>query len=252
MAKTKTPYFGLGARGSVGQSITAQKKGLVTILRSKPFPTDPRSLPQLAQRQKYRDAVAVWNAFTQEEKQAWHGVCPGLTGYQCFLRSELKYVEPTPPPEEYTEEQTQHNAALGLIEYWALGQHLLITDRRVSKLGFWLHKSGDPPGVLNFQIRRWTDHAILLEKPWGYCSDLTTDITFYELAFDTPTLISDDVFISPTVSERGSIAHRVWIRYQNTDVKADECYAYENGDHSFNDNIYRDTAYRYKYYLPEE
>ncbi|MBA7524587.1 hypothetical protein ES705_16736 [subsurface metagenome] len=94
MAKTKTPYFGLGARGSVGQSITAQKRGLVTILRSKPFPTDPRSLPQLAQRQKYRDAVAVWNAFTPEEKQAWHGVCPGLTGYQCFLRSELKYAPP--------------------------------------------------------------------------------------------------------------------------------------------------------------
>ncbi len=77
--------------------MTFQKRNQGTIARTKPIPTDPKSEAQLAQRKRYIEAVAVWNALTPEEKEAWRGVCPGLTAYQCFMRSQLKYAPPPPP-----------------------------------------------------------------------------------------------------------------------------------------------------------
>ncbi|MBA7589483.1 hypothetical protein ES708_31568 [subsurface metagenome] len=97
MAKPKSPLLSLGARGSIGNTLTFQKRGRLTIARQKPIPTDPKSPAQLAQRQRYKDAVDAWHALTPEEKEAWRGVCPGLTAYQCFMSSELKYVPPTLP-----------------------------------------------------------------------------------------------------------------------------------------------------------
>lgn len=96
MAKPKSPLLSLGARGTIANNLTFQKRGRLTIARRKPIPTDPKSPAQLAQRQIYKDAVATWNALTPEEQDAWRGVCPGLTSYQCFMRSELKYIPPPP------------------------------------------------------------------------------------------------------------------------------------------------------------
>ncbi|GAI31407.1 unnamed protein product, partial [marine sediment metagenome] len=39
----------------------------------------------------------VWKALTTEEKEAWRGVCPGLTPYQCFMSAELLKAPPLPP-----------------------------------------------------------------------------------------------------------------------------------------------------------
>lgn len=97
MGKSKGSIFSLGARGTLANALTFQKRGRDTIVRKKPIPIDPKSTAQLAWRQIYRDAVAAWHALSQEEKKAWRGVCPGLTAYQCFLRSELKYVPPPVP-----------------------------------------------------------------------------------------------------------------------------------------------------------
>ncbi len=94
MAKPKSPLLSLGARGTIADRLTFQKRGTGHFARVKPIPKDPRSEAQLAWRQVYRDAVAAWNALSQEEKEAWRGVCPGLTAYQCFMSSELKYVPP--------------------------------------------------------------------------------------------------------------------------------------------------------------
>jgi hypothetical protein len=77
--------------------LTFQKRGRGTIVRQKPIPKDPKSEAQLARRQIYRDAVALWNSLTLQEKEAWRGICPGLTPYQCFMSEELKYVPPPPP-----------------------------------------------------------------------------------------------------------------------------------------------------------
>ncbi len=97
MAKPKTPLLSFGARGTIADSLTFQKRGLATIARKKPIPENPRSVAQLAQRQVYHDAISAWHALTAEEKEAWRGVCPGLSPYHCFMRSQLKYVPPLPP-----------------------------------------------------------------------------------------------------------------------------------------------------------
>lgn len=95
MAKPKSPLLSLGARGTIADTLTFQKRGRAHFAREKPIPKDPKSPAQLIWRQIYKDAVAAWHALSQEEKEAWRGVCPGLTAYQCFMRSELKY--PLPP-----------------------------------------------------------------------------------------------------------------------------------------------------------
>ena len=94
MSKLKLPLFSLEAHGSIGDALTIQGRNRGSFARKKPIPTDPETALQLAWRQVYRAAVASWNSLTPEEKEAWRGVCPGLTAYQCFMRSELKY----PPP----------------------------------------------------------------------------------------------------------------------------------------------------------
>lgn len=99
MAKPKQPLMSFGARGTIAKSLTFQKRGTLTIAREKPIPIDPKSPAQLAQRQKYKDAVAAWHALSPAEQEAWRGVCPGLTAYQCFMRSALRYVEPPIPIE---------------------------------------------------------------------------------------------------------------------------------------------------------
>ncbi len=95
MAKPKNPLLSLGARGTLADSLTFQKRGRGHIARVKPVPTDPKSPAQLAWRQIFRDAIDAWHALTAEEQEAWRGVCPGLTAYQCFIRSHLVYA---PPP----------------------------------------------------------------------------------------------------------------------------------------------------------
>ena len=97
MAKPKSPLLSLGAHGTIADTLTYQKRHRVSIARVKPIPTDPKSPAQLAQRQLYSDAVDAWNALSPEEKEAWRGVCPGLTAYQCFMKTELKYIPPPVP-----------------------------------------------------------------------------------------------------------------------------------------------------------
>ncbi len=97
MAKPKSPLLSFGARGTIADSLTFQKRGRSGIVRVKPIPTDPKSPAQLAVRQRYKEAVASWNSLTLQEKEAWRGICPGLTPYQCFMSEELKYVPPPPP-----------------------------------------------------------------------------------------------------------------------------------------------------------
>jgi len=97
MAKPDKPLLSIGAKGTIADSFTFQKRGKHTIARKKPAPKDPRSAEQLAQRQKYSDAVALWNDLSPEEKEAWRGAYPGLTTYQGFMRYQLLKVPPGPP-----------------------------------------------------------------------------------------------------------------------------------------------------------
>ena len=91
MAKTKTPFLSLGAQGSVGESITSQKRGRDTVLRRLPTPTDPYSLPQAYQRWLYQDYAYLWtkqNAAIQAEYRSL-GSRIHLTGFQYWMKAQL-------------------------------------------------------------------------------------------------------------------------------------------------------------------
>ncbi len=248
MSKTKTPFFSLKSTGTVAKTITTQKIKGTTLVRARPVPTDPRSDAQLAQRQKYRDAVAEWNAFSPEEKDAYRGVCPGLSPYPCFLRGKLGYVAPEPPPEELTEEQTQHNKDLTLYagSRTRCGQRLTITNRQVLKLGFWLRIVGSPTGDVTFEIRRVSDDSLICEKLWGLAQDLPYPTAYEEIEFDDPQTINEEVRIVVHY-EGGSSGNSAVVRYQDTDVKPDEHYSTWIAP-DWTDIDTRDFAYRYKYY----
>lgn len=214
----------------------------------KPIPADPKTTAQLAQRQKYKDAVAAWHALSPEEKEAWRGVCPGLTAYQCFIRSELKYVPP-PPPEEFTEEQTQHDSNFGMRTGWytRCAQRMFIVNRKVIKLVFVLHKIGAPTGDITFLLRRVSDDGVIASKVWGDASDLTADDAWYEVELDTPVLVNEEVRQSVEFTG-GDGSNLPVTRYMSSDVKASEYFTpwfdfYES-------HLTEDLAYRYKYYLP--
>lgn len=91
MAKTKTPFLSLGARGTIAREITAQKRGSATLLRRKPTPAYRRTLPQLYQRWLYEDYIAWWNDLSPAEKQPWNaaGSRKHMLGIAAWLQDRL-------------------------------------------------------------------------------------------------------------------------------------------------------------------
>ena len=250
MAKPDKPLLSLGARGTIGDALTYQKRGQLTIARQKPIPKDPKSEAQLAQRQRYKDAVASWHSLTLVEKEAWRGVCPGLTAYQCFMRAELLYVAPPPPPEEYTEEQTDYDMefSLGDNHRLAVGQKLTIPNRQITKLGFWLRKENSPTIDIYARIRKLSDHSLYREAVIINAAHLDGTITYYEATFAIPITLNEECLILCEVDEHQE-PNTVEVSATTSDVKANE-YLHGNYDSAWFDNSGWDCAYRYKYYLP--
>ena len=94
MALTKTPFFGLGSKGSVGGFLTSQKRGSATLLREKPVPTDPYTLPQAYQRWLYEDYAYLWtqqSGLTCAEYRA-AGSRHHLTGFQYWMKYQLTHL----------------------------------------------------------------------------------------------------------------------------------------------------------------
>ena len=251
MAKPKQPLLSFGARGTIAKSLTFQKRGRATIARTKPTPTDPKSEAQLARRQIYRDAVDAWHALTPEEKEAYRGVCPGLTPYQCYMKTALTYVPPVPPPEEQTEEQIQENNTREMYDpgLTRAGQRLFILNREVTKLGFWLHRQGDISGDVTFRIRKVSDDSVILEKVAVDAGAIPTETTYYEVEFDTAIIINEEVRI---LAEwiGGGYNRRVHFHVQNTEVKENE-YLDQYTNTTYAPITTWDAAYRYKYYEVE-
>ncbi len=250
MTKLKKPLLSFGAQGTIANALTFQKRARGHFARQKPIPKDPKSTAQLAQRQIYRDAVDAWHALTPQEKEAWRGVCPGLTAYQCFMQAKIReLLGPPPPPPEYTEEQTQYafSMYLGLTGLHSGGQRLIIPNRLVSKLGFWLRKRDSPDGTISMEIYRKSDEALLISKLWGNAVDLQPVFTYEEAEFDAPTLIDDEVYIVATASGT-NWPNCCQFAFQSPSVKPDENYCDHND--TWGEDESQDTAYRYKYYLP--
>ncbi|GAJ14702.1 unnamed protein product, partial [marine sediment metagenome] len=50
MAKLKKPLLSLGARGTIADTLTFQKRQGIDLVKRKPVPSQPRTLPQMYQR----------------------------------------------------------------------------------------------------------------------------------------------------------------------------------------------------------
>jgi len=127
------------------------------------------------------------------------------------------------------------------------GQKLTISNRQVTKLGFWLMKTNAPTGDVTLTIRKVSDNAIILSKVWGDAAELPTERTYEEVEFDTPATINEEVRIL-TEFTGGSTENQVKVAIKLSDVKADEQFTYYESP-SWTETDY-DCAYRYTYEEP--
>lgn len=88
LAKTKTPLFSLGSQGSLANTLTTQKGSSSSILRRKPTPSDPYTLPQAYQRWLYEDYAYLWTKQSAATKAEYRsaGVRYHLTAFQYWMK----------------------------------------------------------------------------------------------------------------------------------------------------------------------
>lgn len=91
MTKSKTPLFGLEAHGTIADSVTFQRRNRTTFARSKPIPSDPKSLAQIYHRWDYQDYAQYWRSLTPAQKQQWESTARRLriTGFNLWMRTYL-------------------------------------------------------------------------------------------------------------------------------------------------------------------
>lgn len=82
----------MGASGTIGRELTAQKRGNRTLLREKPLPAYRRTLPQQYQRWLYQDYVYLWLQLSAADKQTWQSNASRhhMTGFAFFMRDRLR------------------------------------------------------------------------------------------------------------------------------------------------------------------
>ncbi len=73
ITKLSGPLFSLGARGSIAPGLTYSSHRGMSIVETKPIPSQPNTLPQQVVKQRFQDALAAWNnsGLTQADKRAW-------------------------------------------------------------------------------------------------------------------------------------------------------------------------------------
>lgn len=92
MAKPKNPLLSLGARGTIGDALTFQKRNQSTIVREKPIPKDPYSLAQAYQRWDHQDYAYLWTLETEASKQAYRTRASRyhITGFNLWMKEHLR------------------------------------------------------------------------------------------------------------------------------------------------------------------
>ena len=148
-----------------------------------------------------------------------------------------------------TEEQTSRgtNWACSAGGRLCIGQRLLIPDRTITKLGFWIYKLGAPPGNVTFRIRKVAGNVLVAEKVWGLANDLPGGSTYEEVTFDTPVALNEEVYIAPWY-ESGDGGNCMYVGFSFANVKAGEMYSHYTT--TWGDNAARDGAYIYTYQDP--
>lgn len=91
MAKLKTPLLSLSASGSIGDVLSFANSSGQNLVRTKPSPTDPKSLAQMYHRWDYQDYAEYWHSLTPAQKQTWETNARRLkiTGFNYWMRTYL-------------------------------------------------------------------------------------------------------------------------------------------------------------------
>lgn len=92
MAKQKSPFFGLGASGTVAGTITAVRRRGLDVVESTPFPFNPQSLPQSYHRWLYRDYCNWWRTLSLSDRESYRSAATtlGLTIFAYWMRLCLR------------------------------------------------------------------------------------------------------------------------------------------------------------------
>ncbi len=150
------------------------------------------------------------------------------------------------------EEQTQQGftfpmGALSPPQITRGGQRLTISARSVEKLRFWLKIAvGSPVGDIKFNIYAVDDDELLASKVLFDASSLTGTFVEYEVTFNSPVVINEEVrivVVKDTDLSDGDFIHTAFI---NSDVKASEQRTHLS-DGSWIDNGSADFTYSYTY-----
>ena len=123
-----------------------------------------------------------------------------------------------------TEEQNSVSAPLCNLRdasYIRAAQRLTISNRKVTKLSFYIKRTGTATGAITFTIRKVSDDAIINSIGWGDAGDLPTDFAWQEKEFAVPETINELVRICVEFSG-GSAGNEVQVSGETSDVKADE------------------------------
>lgn len=90
MAKVTGPFLSLGARGTVGKTLTASFWRGIAYMRERVIPHNPKSGPQLAIRGVLSDGVSKWRfgTISEADKMKWNTYALGLseTGMNRYMR----------------------------------------------------------------------------------------------------------------------------------------------------------------------
>lgn len=93
MARIKLSPIITDVRGTLGSSLTFQRRGDGHYVVKKPHPRDKQSAAQLEQRTKFLDARDAWLALSSEDKAMWNEEAragSSSTGYAYFLSAHLR------------------------------------------------------------------------------------------------------------------------------------------------------------------
>lgn len=148
------------------------------------------------------------------------------------------------------EEQTLYDSDYALFNGVVRknGQKLTIPDRKVTKLAFYVKRTGTPTSNVHYAIKRTSDDSTIIDEVVCTADEIGTSHEWKEHEWTAPPTINEEVRIYAYV-EDGSSGHQIDAAYQSTDVKADEhrCGAYAT---TWFEKTGEDTTYRYTYEEP--
>lgn len=155
-----------------------------------------------------------------------------------------------PGPGAQIEEQTIATTTITMFYDLNLrmGQQLIIPNREITHLGFWLYQYNSPWGDVTFTIRKLSDDTLIASKVWGDAADLHIGLpaTYEEVELDTPVTINEQVKILAEFSD-GDYVNKVGFGLSSIDVKPNEYFAYYRATGWLYIETF-DAAYRYIYY----